>query len=355
MTNLEHLIRTDLLQFSPYSSARDEAKKGEVWLNANESPWENEQFAPIKINRYPEKQPIKLIEKLVDIMGVESNQLAMLRGSDEAIDLLLRLFCEAGKDAIMICPPTFGMYAVSAKLQGAKIIEVPLVPATNFQLDMNHLLSHWQPNVKLIFLCSPNNPTGNLLNETEILQLCQHFAGKSIIVVDEAYIEFSSAQSQAHCIAQHDNLVVLRTFSKAYGLAGARFGLLLANSYIANWIKAIMPPYPLPAFTVHAVMQTLTRLPQLQQQLASVKNERARLAAALQELPFIKKIWPSEANFLLLEAENSHKIMQACMDSGIVLRHMHDKLFLQNCIRITIGTPEENTRLINFLSLSYNF
>ncbi|HVV68426.1 MAG TPA: histidinol-phosphate transaminase [Gammaproteobacteria bacterium] len=349
MPNLAHLIRPDLREFTAYSSARDEAKKGEIWLNANESPWENEHFAEQKINRYPEKQPQKLINALAEIYGVKNNQLSVLRGSDEAIDLLMRLFCEAGKDAIITCPPTFGMYAVYAKLQGAKIIDIPLVPEAGFQLDMKNLVNQQHLEVKLIFLCSPNNPTGNLLCEADILQLCEHYAGKAVIVVDEAYIEFSSANSLSHYIDQYENLVILRTLSKAYGLAGARCGLLLGHSFIINWIKAIMAPYPLPAFTIHAVTQTLMKLQRLKQQIETIKTERERLATELQRLPFVKKIWPSAANFLLLETENSQKIMQACIDSGIVLRDMHGKLFLQNCIRITVGTPLENARLIEFL------
>jgi histidinol-phosphate aminotransferase len=349
MNNLQHLIRADLQHFQPYSSARDEAKQGKIWLNANESPWEDEQFTPLKINRYPEKQPQHLLSSLAELYGVEATQLAMLRGSDEAIDLLLRLFCAAGEDAILTAPPTFGMYAVYAKLQGAQIIEIPLLPTNDFQLDIKNIMENWRPRVKLIFLCSPNNPTGNLLQTEAIFALCQHFSGKSLVIVDEAYIEFSNAPSLAKQIDQYENLVILRTLSKAYGLAGARCGLLIANSFIINWIKAIMAPYPLPAFTIHAVTQMLSRLPKLQQQLAKIKSERARLAQQLAKFPFVKKIWPSEANFLLLETENSRAIMQACLAAGIVLRDMHEKLFLQNCVRVTVGTPEENSQLLDFL------
>ncbi len=352
MNKLEDLIRPDLQQFSPYSSARDEAKKGKIWLNANELPWAIEEMQAMQINRYPQKQPADLIEQLAPIYSVEAKQMALLRGSDEVIDLLIRLFCRAEKDALMICPPTFGMYAVYGQLQGAKVIEIPLLKEEGFQLNVNTIMQQWNPSVKLIFLCSPNNPTGNLINSADIFALCQQLRGKSMIVVDEAYVEFASQPSLANAIREYDNLIILRTFSKAYGLAGARCGLLLAQPAIVKWIYAIMPPYPLSAFTIQAVLQAISpdQLKQLRQQIDCIKTQRSYLAKQLEQMPIIKKVWPSDANFLLVEFnDDAKKIMNLCGEQGIVLRDMSNRLLLQNCIRISIGSPEENAQLINVL------
>lgn len=352
MNKLLNLIRPDLRQFSPYSSARDEAKQGKIWLNANELPWDHHD-TDMRINRYPEKQPASLVEKISAIYKIAPEQLCLLRGSDEGIDLLTRLFCRAEKDAVMICPPTFGMYAVCARLQGAYIIEVPLNKDDGFQLDIAAMLTCWTPAVKLIFICSPNNPSANTIREADILQLCQTFSGKSIVIVDEAYIEFSLQRSLATCIPKHDNLVVLRTLSKAYGLAGARFGAILAGAELVSWIRAIMAPYPLSSPAIDVIQKSITpeRLEKIQAYVACIKQERDYLMEMLKTLPVIKKVWPSEANFILVETTDAKEMMRMCMDQGIVLRNMHDKLGLENCVRISVGTPEENKTLMDCLSV----
>lgn len=347
-----NLIRPELQTFTSYSSARDEAKKGKIWLNANESPYINAVEIKTTLNRYPEKQPAQLIEKLATLYQVKQDQLVISRGSDEVIDLLVRLFCTAGRDAILTCPPTFGMYGVCAQLQNAQLLEIPLLKNRGYQLDLSGIQAAWQPNIKIIFLCSPNNPTGNLLAEQDIHFLCQQFLNKSMIVIDEAYIEYANLKSFARYIMKYENLVILRTLSKAYGLANARCGILLAQEKLVEWILKIMPPYPLSGLTITAVSETLSEsgLKTIQQQVDKIKSERSRLYTTLQSISCIKKIWPSEANYLLLETFNAQKIMQACEKEGVVIRSMENKLGLKNCIRISIGLPDENTQLMQIIS-----
>ncbi len=342
---MNNLVRKDLQTFNAYSSARDEAKQGIIFLNANESPYKN------KINRYPEKQPDALVKIISTLFNVKQNQLALSRGSDEGIDLLIRLFCDAGQDSIMLCTPTYGMYSIYAKLQGAKIVDVPLLKEKNYQLDVDSILSTWNKNIKIIFLCSPNNPTGNLLNREDILFLCKSLSEKCMIVVDEAYIEFANAESLASDINQFNNLVVLRTASKAYGMAGTRLGFLLANEYLIQWILKIIAPYPLAAPVIEIAVDNFSKnnLIKIKKQIACIQSERDRLRNSLQKIPFIKKIWPSDANFLLVKMDDSESIMKKCSNQGIILRSMFDKKGLENCIRISIGTPEENSQLINLL------
>lgn len=362
MLKLTDLIRPDLREFAAYSSARDEAKQGKIWLNANESPYSyeiggeigGEIESQIQINRYPEKQPKKLLEELAKLYKVENSQIVVSRGSDEVIDLLIRLFCSSGKDSIMIFPPTFGMYAVCAKLQAAQVIAVPLLKNKAYQLDLTSIVQQVNPNVKILFLCSPNNPTGNLLNKTDILSLCEKLKYQSIIVVDEAYLEFADAESLSSYIEQYPNLVILRTLSKAYGLAGARCGVLLAQADLVQWILKIMPPYPLPAFTSQLILQTIMAKQKVQQQINIIKSERTRLFESLTKLACVKTVWHSDANFLLVETVDAEKVMHICANDGIILRNMHDKPGLENCVRISIGLPAENDQVVALLNKLVN-
>lgn len=351
MNNLTNLIRPDLRDYIPYSSARDEAKTGKIWLNANESPFPFDEDDGLKINRYPDKQPIKLRQQIAELYGVDDDQIVLSRGSDEVIDLLVRLFCRAGQDSVMICTPTYGMYSVSARLQGAEVLTVPLIKANGYQLDLNNILEKWNPSVKIMFLCSPNNPTGNLLSKEDILFLCKEFMGKSIIVVDEAYIDYANADSLSVYIKKYSNLVILRTLSKAYGLAGARFGVLIGEFELVKWILKIIAPYPLSSQVVGFISKTLSanRKREIQRQIQLINNEKKRLMNVLQDLPNVVTVIPSDANFILVEVTNAETVMSECGKSGIVLRSMFDKPGLDNCIRISIGLPEENTKLIELL------
>ncbi|HKY69566.1 MAG TPA: histidinol-phosphate transaminase [Gammaproteobacteria bacterium] len=349
MSNIISIIREELKNFSPYSSARNEASGGQIWLNANESPWRENQDAHFEdLNRYPEQQPRELLEALAGFYKISQDELVVTRGSDEGIDLLFRLFCRSGKDKVIICNPTFGMYEVAARLQGIEIIQVPLV-GKEFQLNKIEILANLKDNVKLVFLCSPNNPTGTLLNTSDIIELCEATKRQCIIVVDEAYIEFSTQESLSRKINQYNNLVVLRTLSKAFGLAGIRMGCLIANQEITKWVRKILPPYPLPNPSIEIALKKLepNNIIQMLDRIKTIQVERAILQSRLENLSIIKSVWPSEANFFLIELVRN--IDNDLAASGIVLRNMGKRLNLKNVYRISIGTPEENNTLITFL------
>ena len=277
----------------------------------------------------------------------------MARGSDEIIDLLVRLFCQAGNDAILTCPPTYGMYEVCAKLQGANIIRVPLIKANGFALNTTAILAEENKSIKLIFLCSPNNPTGNLLDKNDILQICRTLCEKSIIVVDEAYIDFSEQESLGCLVSEYENLVILRTLSKAFGLAGARIGCAIANETICQWLLKIIAPYPLSCVTNDFVNSILSdeSLLGINRQLNITKAERERISTRLKKIPCIEYVWQSHANYILVKTKNETQIMTECIANGIILRSMFDKPGLEDCIRISIGLPEENELMLKTLEM----
>lgn len=338
------LARPEIVAMNAFSSARSEAVKGDIWLDANESPWGDGLY-----NRYPEPQPDSLVSDLATLYHLKSDQVLITRGSDEGIDLLIRLFCRAGQDQIMICPPTYGMYKVAAIIQGAAIVEVPLLKEQNFALNLTAIFDVWQPSIKLIFLCSPNNPTGNLLVIDDILLLCKKSNNRSIIVVDEAYIEFSAQQSLIKYLNDYPNLVILRTLSKAYGLAGIRCGITVANPVIIQLVKKIIAPYPIPRPIANIVSKQLTENV-INKQINIMYQEKEKLYEFLSYLAWVKKVWKSETNFLLFEVENSKQVMKTCLDKGIVLRDRSADCHLTNCIRVTIGAPAENAFLMEVLS-----
>jgi histidinol-phosphate aminotransferase len=337
------LARPEIVAMRAYRSARSEAAQGSIWLDANENPWNEGLY-----NRYPEPQPSSLIAHLLTLYGVQPEQILVTRGSDEGIDLLVRLFCRAGQDHIMVCPPTYGMYKVAANIQGAAVIEVPLVKEQHFALNVANMLAAWQPSIKLVFLCSPNNPTGNLLAVPDILLLCKKWDKKSIVIVDEAYVEFSMRDSLVKYLNEYSNLVVLRTLSKAYGLAGIRCGVTVANISIIQLLKKIIAPYPIPKPIVNIVAQQLN-IKTVANQINVIKQERDRLFDFLSNLPFVKKVWKSDANFLLFEVINAKMVLDICLKNGIVLRDRSSEFNLTNCIRVTIGAPCENTFLMEVL------
>lgn len=349
MKSLLALARPDIRAMTPYSSARNEQSIGEIWLNANENPWVDNAAA---LNRYPEPQPTQLLAKLSELYQIPVERLLVGRGSDEAIDLLLRVFCAAGQEGILICPPTYGMYQISAQIQQASITRVPLLTTKQFALDIEAVLAAWRPNIKLIFLCSPNNPTGNLLETHAILQLCQQLTDKALVVVDEAYIEFASQPSLAAQLENCSNLVILRTLSKAYGLAGVRCGVVAAHPVIIQLLRQVLAPYPIPRPVVDIVLAHLTpeKLRATQERIQILIQQRQYLWQALQKMSFVTEIWPSEANFILMRTTNAAQIYQHCLSHGVVLRDRSRELGLDNCIRISVGTPEENQRLLMVLN-----
>jgi histidinol-phosphate aminotransferase len=343
------LVRPDILALTAYSSARKESKGGRVWLDANENPETPSAHQPL-LNRYPEPQPADLVAQLATLYGVGPAQVLVTRGSDEGIDLLLRTFCRAGQDAILITPPTYGMYVVAAGIQGARTVTVPLIREKNFALDAAAVLQAITPEVKLVFLCSPNNPTGNLLDRAAVLSLVRALAGRAVVVVDEAYVDFSGQPSLAAEIAAHPNLVVLRTLSKAYGLAGARVGTTIADPAVIAVLQKVIAPYPVPAPVLAAALAALTPagLAAARESVARLVAERARLAAGLAKLPAVKRVWPSDANYLLIEVADSARVMAAGRAAGVVWRDRSKDV--PNHIRLTLGTAGENNATLDVLA-----
>jgi len=304
----------------------------------------------MNLNRYPEPQPASLVAQLSALYGVASTAVLVTRGSDEGIDLLLRTFCRAGQDAILITPPTYGMYVVAAGIQGARTVTVPLVLNRNFALDADAVLRAVTPEVKLVFLCSPNNPTGGLLDRTAVLSLVRALAGRAVVVVDEAYVDFSGQPSLAAEIAANPNLVVLRTLSKAFGLAGARVGTTIADPAVIAVLQKVIAPYPVPAPVLSAALAALTPagLAAARESVATLVAERARLAPALARLPAVKRVWPSDANYLLVEVADAARALAAGRAAGVVWRDRSKDV--PRCIRITVGTAEENNATLEVLS-----
>jgi histidinol-phosphate aminotransferase len=345
------LARPDILTLRPYEHAAwDRAYER---MHANENPWRaGDDKSQAGLNLYPECPPVALVDRLAHLYGVEPAQLTVGRGSDEGIDLLCRAFCRAGQDSVIVCPPTFGFYKVAAKVQGANVIEVPLIKDRDFALDRVALLAAWNPSVKLVFLCSPGNPTGSLLDANEMRLLCSELDGKSIVVIDEAYIEFAQRDSFAKIIEKHTNLVVLRTLSKAYALAGARVGSIIADTEIIDLLNRVLPPYAIPTSTVETVLAVTDakNRSQFEQRVATLIAERKRLASDLARSSMIKRVWPSDANFVLVECADADRVLGAAKSVKLVIRDQRSQPGLANCLRISVGTPEQNSRLIRALT-----
>lgn len=340
------LARPEIRAMQPYSSARMEASGGRVLLNANESAWAPPGDDGLGCNRYPEPQPAALISILAALYGVRHEQLLVGRGSDEAIDLLVRAFCRAGEDAILIQPPTFGMYSVCARIQNAAVIEVPL--AEDFTLDVDAVLAAVTPAVKLIFVCTPNNPSGRCVPRDRIERLLQTLDGRALLVVDEAYIEFAYERSVADLIDRYEYLAVLRTLSKAWALAGARVGCVLANPEVIALLRRIMPPYPLPLPCVAAAMAALSESGQAQarEHLAVLRNEHERVRGVLAALACVRAVLPSQANFLAVRFHDAGAVYQRLLAAGIVVRDIRRYPKLGDALRITIGAPVENDQML---------
>ena len=344
------LARAEIRALAPYSSARMEARGGSVALNANESPWPPPGDAGATLHRYPDPQPVALVQRLARIYGVRAEQVLVGRGSDEAIDLLVRAFCRAGVDAVAISPPTFGMYAVCARIQGAAVLEIPL--RADFTLDADALLARLTPAVKLVFVCSPNNPTGGLVPLATIERLAEALRGRALLIVDEAYIEFADAPGAATLLDRYEHLGVLRTLSKAWALAGARIGSLLAAPEVIALLRRIMPPYPLPTPCVDTALAVLHDGGEslVRERIATVRGERARLAAALPSLPGVRAVLPSQANFLAVRFTDAAAVYADLLRAGIVVRDIRRYPGLADALRISIGTPEQNDALLAVLA-----
>jgi histidinol-phosphate aminotransferase len=338
--DINTLVRKNVLAMKPYSSARDEFKgEADIFLDANENPY------PSPYNRYPDPLQWKVKEKLAPIKKVRPDQIFLGNGSDEAIDLVIRAFCEPATDSILITDPTYGMYAVCADVNAVNIQRVTLT--NDFDLDLDKIWKTIDPTTKVIFLCSPNNPTGNLLSDDKIKELMQKFRG--LIVIDEAYIDFSSSKSFAEELDEYPNLIVLQTFSKAWGLAGLRLGMAFASRAIINILNKIKYPYNVNIQTQDLALKTLAFQRQKEQWVTEIIEQRKKMEAELSMLSITKKVYRSDSNFLLVQVNEAVKTYQYLMNRGIIVRDRSNVTLCNDCLRITIGTPAENVRLLKAL------
>ena len=350
MSWITDIARAEIRALQPYQHASWEP--GLVRLHANELPWRTPlDDSAAGLNRYPEPHPHELAARLATLYGVDATCLLAGRGSDEAIDLLTRCYCRAGLDAVLITPPTFGMYGVAARIQGAAVVESPLRREQGFRVDIEALLSVLTPAVKLVYLCSPNNPTGNLVERATVLELARRLAGRALLVIDEAYIEFSAVASLAADLAGQPGLVVLRTLSKAYGLAGARCGALLAAPEVVALLQRVIQPYAITQLSIEAVFRTLQpdQLAIAAGRVAQLSSERARLATALAAHPCVLRVWPSAANFLLVDFADPASVLQHTHAAGLLVRDLRRMPALTQSLRISIGAPDQNDRLLDCL------
>jgi len=339
--DLNSLVRPNIAALVPYSSARDEyTGENAVFLDANENPY-NQPY-----NRYPDPHQHKLKSVIAGMYGIDSHHIFLGNGSDEAIDLLFRAFCEPGKDEVIAIDPSYGMYDVSARINDIKLKKVLLNP--DFSLDVRAVLKAVTPVTKLVFLCSPNNPTSNLLGESEMLTIAAGFPG--LLVVDEAYIEFSGTNGMLNRIAGVENLVVLRTLSKAWGLAGIRLGMAFASSQVVGILDKIKYPYNVNSLTQQQAMQNLGDKQQKEMWIKEIVSQRNRLMKKLREYQFIRHIFPSDANFLLVKVEEPVRLYEYLRDEKVIVRDRSRMSLCEGCLRITIGTPEENARLLSLLN-----
>lgn len=353
MNALLSLARPEIVALKPYGHA--------AWLpsltrlHANEAPWRPCGDATTAgLNRYPEPQPRALIERLAALYAVPSTQLLATRGSDDAIDLLSRVFLRSGTDSILQCAPTFGMYQVAARIQGAGVVEIPLLREEGWRLDPDRLLAAWRPTVKLVYLCSPNNPTANLLNADAVDAICRALDGKAVVVVDEAYIEWCGKPSMSRRLDRHATLAILRTLSKAHALAGARIGALLASPALIELARRIMPPYSLAQPTIEAALAALepAALAAAGLRVQALLGEREYLRAGLAASPLVQKVWPSDGNFLLLDTADPDAFMRRSIAGGSIVRDLRGQPQLQRSLRVTVGTRRENDNLLDSLDAS---
>ncbi len=335
MINIKSLVRSNILELKPYSSARDEytGKEG-IFLDANENPFG-------ELNRYPDPYQHNLKKKLAELKGVNIKNMFVGNGSDEIIDLAFRIFCEPGYDKALTFSPTYGMYNVSAAINNVELLKLPL--NENFQINLERLQPYFHDDkLKLIFICSPNNPTGNLIDEQTIEFILNNFNG--IVIIDEAYIDFAPAESLVKQIHNFNNLIISQTFSKAWGLAAARVGTAYANEELIQLYNKVKPPYNVSKINQLAAINALDNFSVYKEQLNLILSEKLRLRTELQQINLVKKIFPSDANFLLIQVEDANQLYAQLVNHQIITRNRNNQL--ANCIRISIGTPAENDKLL---------
>jgi len=338
--DLEKLIRPNIKSLKAYSSARDEFSGTEgVFLDANENPYGD-------LNRYPDPYQKALKAKLSEIKNVDTENIFVGNGSDEIIDLVFRIFCKPGKDKALIFSPTYGMYDVSAVINDVELIKVPLL--NNFQIDLSTLTPYLKDDeLKLIFICSPNNPTGNSLNESDLTKILKGFNG--IVVIDEAYIDFSPEKSWTESLHKYPNLIISQTFSKAWGLAAARVGIAYAQKDIIDILNKVKPPYNVSGPNQKTAIKALSDTANFEQNVQLILDEKTKMVEALEQISLVKKVYPSDANFLLIEVANANHLYQELVDKRVIVRNRNS--LVKNCIRISIGSKEENRQLIAALKV----
>jgi len=338
MVNVNSLVRENVIKLTPYSCARDEFKgKTGIFMDANENPFGN-------LNRYPDPYQRELKSAISKIKGIAEERIFLGNGSDEIIDLCFRVFCNPGIDKALTFTPTYGMYEVSASVNDIKVIKIPL--NNGFQIDTNKAESMFSDkNLKLIFICSPNNPTGNCMNYSDIEYIIDRFNG--IVIIDEAYIDFSDNPSFIKMVDRYPNLIVMQTFSKAFGLAAVRVGMAFSNPAIIQYFNKLKPPYNISTINQQAVLKKLDKVEEYKSQIAKIKKEKERLAVNLKKMEITEEIYPSDANFILVKVKNANYIYNKLVDKSIVVRNRSSAI--ENCLRITVGTHSENNKLVNAL------
>lgn len=343
--DINQLVRKNIRELHPYSSARSEFKgNASILLDANENPF----GSPLtqNFNRYPDPLQVHLKEKLAALNGVAPDDICIGNGSDQLIDLIIRIFCRPEKDAVMVCPPTFKMYEVAAAVNDAKIKRVML--DDSFQVNADNILSTAGTDTRLIFLCSPNNPTGNNMKRGEMEKIINHFNG--MVVVDEAYIHFSTQPSLLNLVKENNNLIVLQTLSKDWGMAGLRIGMAFADKVVIDWLTRTKTPYNINGASQELVLDALEHGgEQVREWRREIVHQRRYLSNELAQLSFVKKVYPSDANFVLARFENGQEVYDYLCSAGIIVRNQSSQPGLDNCLRITAGTPEENQALISEL------
>ena len=337
--NINSLLRDNIRNLKAYSSARDEYKDitdGMVFIDANENPFNTD------VNRYPDPQQTKVKARLSELKGVAANQILLGNGSDEVLDLIFRAFCEPNRDKIITLPPTYGMYSVLANINSVENLEVPL--ENDFQPDLDEILRTAHPQTKLLFLCSPNNPTANSFKAKSIAYLIEEFQG--IVVIDEAYIDFSKKESWLSRLGEFPNLIVTQTLSKAYGLAGIRLGICYASEEIITVLNKIKPPYNVNQLTQDKALERLNTVHKVNEEVNQILTERKRLRKTLKSIAIVEKVYKSDANFLLVKVDDANKRYDQLVKKGIVVRNRTNQPLCENCLRFTVGTISENDKLI---------
>ncbi len=341
---LQQITRKNIQQLKPYSSARDEfSGEAKVFLDANE----NSLGSPLIqwYNRYPDPHHVQLRKKIATIKGVAPEHIFIGNGSDECIDVLFRCFSEPGESNTIICPPTYGMYQVSAQINDIAILEAPLLP--DYQLNLAHIEQLVNPQTRIIWICSPNNPTGNLMHLEDIETVLNNFSG--LVVVDEAYINFARQRSLIALLPDYPNLVVLQTLSKAWGLAGLRIGMAFASLEVVEIMNKVKPPYNISEPAQQLAIKALEEVGQVNDMITLLVDMREALAAVFRQMPLVEAVYPSDANFLLVKIQQAHQVYEFLLDKGIVVRDRSRVQLCDDCLRITIGTEQENTLLVDAL------